>query len=134
VFGLRSSRISESRAPVKLARCCEWKFRAVKGVAIRTGPESCAVAREGGGEALTGGRAGRLFSREEEITDRGADAVRLSGRQHPTRRYRETGRDPARSETPCMHVSTSRRNREVPRLPGHQGARGRIGKSKDASR
>jgi hypothetical protein len=30
-----------------------------EGVATHTGPESCAVAREGGGEALTGGRAGQ---------------------------------------------------------------------------
>src|SRR5712691_2576524 len=35
-----------------------------KGVATHTGPESCAVAREGGGEALTGERAGQVLSRE----------------------------------------------------------------------
>ena len=36
----------------------------VEGLAIHGGPESCAVAREGGGEALTGVRAGRVSSRE----------------------------------------------------------------------
>jgi len=36
----------------------------VEGVAIHDGPESCAVVREGGGEALTGVRAGRALSRE----------------------------------------------------------------------
>ena len=35
-----------------------------EGVAIHIGPESCAVAREGFGEALTGGRTGQPLSRE----------------------------------------------------------------------
>ena len=35
-----------------------------EGVAIHIGPESCAVAREGFGEALTGGRIGQPLSRE----------------------------------------------------------------------
>ena len=33
----------------------------VEGLAIRGGPGSCVVAREGGGEALTGVRAGRAI-------------------------------------------------------------------------
>jgi len=32
-----------------------------EGVAIRSDPESCAAAREGGGEALTGARTGWVF-------------------------------------------------------------------------
>ena len=44
-----------------------------EGVAIHIGPESCAVAREGFGEALTGGRIGQSLSRES--LDPGADAV-----------------------------------------------------------
>ena len=35
-----------------------------EGVATHTGPESCVAVREGGGEALTGVRAGRVLSRE----------------------------------------------------------------------
>jgi hypothetical protein len=35
-----------------------------EGVAIHIGPESCADAREGLGEALTGGRIGQPLSRE----------------------------------------------------------------------
>jgi hypothetical protein len=35
-----------------------------EGVAIHIGPESCAVAREGLGEALTGVRIGEPSSRE----------------------------------------------------------------------
>jgi hypothetical protein len=33
----------------------------IEGVAIHGGPESCVVVREGGGEALTGVRAGRAI-------------------------------------------------------------------------
>ena len=33
----------------------------IEGVAIHDGPESCAGVREGGGEALTGVRAGRAI-------------------------------------------------------------------------
>jgi len=38
----------------------------VEGLADRNGPESCVGAREGVGEALTGVRAGRVFSRERD--------------------------------------------------------------------
>ena len=44
-----------------------------EGVAIHIGPESCAGAREGLGEALTGERIGQPLSRES--LDPGADAV-----------------------------------------------------------
>jgi hypothetical protein len=100
-----------------------------EGLAAHTGPESCAAVRE----ALTGVRAGRVFSRETTIL-RDADAVEASGRPHPRRRYRETPRSPARSETPCMLGHTSRENRESPWSPVADGAAGRIGKSKDARR
>ena|SRR3990172_11418663 len=104
-----------------------------KGLATRTGPESCVVTRKGHDEALTGVRAGRVFSRESNFL-RGADAVGESGRPHPGRRQRETHRDPARSETPCMYGNTSRENREVPCPPATDGAAGRVGKSKDTRR
>ena len=38
----------------------------VEGLATRGGPESCVVAREGGGEALTGVRAGRAIEPRNE--------------------------------------------------------------------
>ena len=38
-----------------------------EGVANRIGPESCAVAREGLGEALTGERIGQPLSRERVL-------------------------------------------------------------------
>ena len=37
-------------------------------VATHIGPESCGAARKGGVEALTGGRAGRVFSRRRETS------------------------------------------------------------------
>ena len=68
-----------------------------EGVATHTGPESCAVGREAGGEALTGARASRVLSREIHEPLRGADALRNSGRPHRARRQRETRPDPART-------------------------------------
>lgn len=40
------------------------KVQDSEGVASRTGSESCAVAGNRGREALTGGRVGRVLSRE----------------------------------------------------------------------
>ncbi len=102
-------------------------------VATHIGPESCRAACEGGTEALTGERAGRVFSRVS-IFLRGADAVGESGKHHPEHRYREMSRSPARSQTPSTYAGTSRGNREIPGLPRAAVAMGRIGKSKDIRR
>src|ERR1700690_2387125 len=104
-----------------------------EGLATHTDPESCGAARESGVEALTGARAGRVFSRERTSL-RGADAVRRSGRPHPAYRHREMRRDPARSETLSPYGKTSHENREILCPPAADGAAGRIGKSKDARR
>ena len=45
-----------------------------EGVASHTGPESCIVAREGEGEALTGVHAGWVLSRET-LLDFGAPTL-----------------------------------------------------------
>jgi hypothetical protein len=103
----------------------------VKGLANHNGPESCTGARKGAGEALTGERAGRVLSREIRL-DRDADLVRRWGRRQPTRQYGEAWRYPARSETPGMHGSNLRENREILRPPT-KGV-GRIEKSKDVRR
>ena len=104
-----------------------------EGLATHTGPESCGAACKGGVEALTGERAGRVFSRERTFL-RGADAVRRSGRPHPAPRYRKRRRDPARSETPSTYGNTSHENREIPWSPVAADATGRVGKSIDARR
>ena len=103
------------------------------GVATHIGPESCGAARKGGVEALTGERAGRVFSRVRNFL-RDADAVGESGRPLPMHRYREVQENPARSETPCTYVDTSCGKREIPRPPRAAVSLGRIGKSKDARR
>src|SRR6266850_1528265 len=102
-------------------------------IATHIGPESCGAARKGGVEALTGERAGRLFSRVR-IFLRDADAVGESGRPHRVHRYREVCQSPARSETPSMYRDTSRGNRDIPSPPRGAFALGRIGKSKDVRR
>ena len=105
-----------------------------EGPATHTGPESCAVDREVWGEALTGECAGRVSSREISGQLRGADVVDTGGRLHRSRRFRETREDPARSETPSTHGSTSHGNRAIPRPPAARGTAGCTGKSKDARR
>src|SRR5712691_4114018 len=65
-----------------------------EGAATHTGAESSVGVRKGDGETLTGGRAGRVFSRERHSL-RSADAVRRSGRRYPTRRQRKTWRGSA---------------------------------------
>src|ERR1700674_135417 len=103
------------------------------GLATHIGLESCGAAREGGVEALTGERAGRVFSRVRQSL-RDADAVGESGRPHRAHRYREVQRSPARSQTPSTYGSTSNGNREIPGSPKTAVALGRIGKSKDIRR
>ena len=104
-----------------------------KGLATHTDPESCGAACEGSVEALTGARAGRVFSRERTSL-RDADAVRRGGRPHRVRRQRETYPAPARSETPCTLGHTMRGNREIPESPVGDGPTGRVEKSNDARR
>ncbi len=106
-----------------------------EGVATHTDPESCAVDREVGGEALTGECAGRVLSREiSGFQLRGADVLDTGGRPRRLCRYRETQANPARSETPSTYGNISHGSREIPRPPAAEGVAGRIGKSQDARR
>jgi hypothetical protein len=101
-------------------------------LANHTDPESWAVARKDGREALIGAWAGGLGSREILIV-RGADAVPVSGRPHLRSRHGKSAGDLARSKNLSMPRHTARENREVPCLPVRDGAAGRGGKSKDGS-
>ena len=92
-----------------------------EGVANHTDPESCAGAREGMGEALTGVPAGRVLSREIPHFRVPTPSVPC-GRQHRGHRYRKMPVDPARSKTPCMLGSSSRRNWEIPPSTTDKGA------------
>ena len=93
-----------------------------EGLATHIDPESCVYIRKGMGEALTGDVRAGLLSRERIFKLWGADAVHISGRQHRPRRYREMWSDPAWSETPSTYASSSRGNREIPRLASGDGA------------
>ena len=104
-----------------------------KGVAIHPTPESCVSGREVRGEALTGAREGRVLSRE--IFPRrasgglpGVAALDGRARPHRARRYRESCRDQARSETSSTHASTPHGSREIPRPPDVEtsGRSGRV--------
>ena len=92
-----------------------------EGLASYGGPESCVHIREGVGEALTGGRAGRVLSRvmhapwPELRVVRGAEVVERRRRPHRCCRIGEAASDPARSETPRTRGNTSHGNREIPR-------------------
>ena len=104
----------------------------VEGVADHDGPESCADAREGGGEALTGETAGWVLSREM-FALQGADAVEISGRPHDTHRHGKVQVGPARSETPGTRGHHPHGNREIHGPPG-KSAPGRGGKASAALR
>ena len=101
----------------------------IEGLAIHGGPESCVGVRECVGEALTGVRAGWAIEPRNQWV-RGADAVRMGGRQHRWQRYRELPVDPARSENLCMYGISMRENREVPSSPvwliSRRAAQGRL--------
>jgi hypothetical protein len=104
-----------------------------EGVATHIGLESCGGPREGTVEALTGERAGQVLSRER-ISLWDADAVGGRGRQHLSRRYRETRQSPARSKTLSTHGVTMHGNREIPGTPAEDGTAGRVGKPKGVIR
>ena len=83
--------------------------------ASRVGPESCVVTREGGREALTGGYAGQVSSRETSVF-READPIPFGARPHVRRRFGKAAGAPARSKTLCMRQQTSTREPGEPVL------------------
>jgi RNA-directed DNA polymerase len=88
----------------------------IEDLASHDDPESCAVVRKGGGEALTGVRAGSATQPRNQGF-RGADVVSKRGRQDRWSRYREWPTDPARSKNRSMHGVSRRENREIPQSP-----------------
>ena len=105
-----------------------------EGLATHTGPESCAAARKGGGEALTGERAGRVLSRETNLL---RECRRRGGRRKAT-----PGASLSRDAAELPRGQRPRACTETPRAgtgrsrgrPSADGAAGRIGKSKDVRR
>jgi hypothetical protein len=107
------------------------KVSNVKGLANHDDPESCGGARKNAVEALTGESAGWVLSRENSVRD--ADPVGERGRPQPGFRFGKGRWYPARSETPGMHGSNLRENREILRF-SQPACWGRIEKSKDVRR
>ena len=107
----------------------------VEDIAGHDGPESCAGAREGGSEALTGVHAGRVSSREM-LKVQGADAVEKGGRQHGPARHGERRPSPAWSETSRTHASHLQGNRDIhwPATWESPTRAARIGKDAPATR
>jgi hypothetical protein len=102
-----------------------------EGVAIHIGPESCADAREGLGEALTGGRIGQPLSRESFLfwvptpcKWRKATHPGASTASARTTRVRDPG----------MCRRSLRGNREISRSAVRQPPPVRIGKARSRSR
>ena len=103
-----------------------------EGLAIRGGPESCAGACEGDGEALTGARAGRAM--EPRNTQFGVPTP--SPRWKATRPVAlcEALAGPARSKNHGMYGTSKRENRDIPLLAHLADHRtGRSGNAKAVS-
>ena len=105
----------------------------VEGLASHNGPESCGVAREGVIEALTGVRAGRVFSRESKLPPgcrRCKESRKATSDASPTQDASEP-----RAVTAPVHVRKHlAREPGDPMFTGTDGGAGRIGKSKDTRR
>jgi hypothetical protein len=104
-----------------------------EGVATHTDPESCGAAREGGVEALTGARAGRVFSRESNFL-RGADAVGGKRKALPDASISRDAAGPRAVRDPEHVRKRHEGNREILCSPVGDGTAGRVGKSKDVRR
>ena len=100
-----------------------------EGLATHLGPESCAGAREGTGEALARVRIGRLLS--SEITVLGCRPRWLDGKAtRCVALRRELRMGPTESKTPRMCGNSMHENREIPREPAVEGWAGRLVKDR----
>jgi hypothetical protein len=102
-----------------------------EGLANHTGLRSYAGNRKDVGGTLIEEHAGWVLSHEMSAKNQGADDVLEYGRQHRLQRRLMLQKDPARSETPCMHGNILSGDWEIPRLSAKAD---RVGKSKGESR
>ena len=109
------------------------KVHCTEGIASHSGPESCAVVREGGGEALTGVRIGQPLSRETmNIPERRRFCT--CGRQQSGVRY-ASAQTPGVVVDPGMYGNPPRGSREISNLAWRQRCHQvRIGKVRSRSR
>ena len=104
-----------------------------KRLAIDKEPESCGYDRKVMLEALTGLSTGQVLS-PESVSNPGADAVEVRGRQHSQTRNGESLWNRAGSETLSMYSVNLRENREIPWSAVGAMPAVRVVKSKDARR
>ena len=105
----------------------------VEGVAGRNGPESCGGARKGVVEALTGVRAGRVFSRERTLTP-GCRRRRRGRKATPDAPLSRGAAGPRAVRDPRHVRKHLAREPGDPTFARDRGGTGRVGKSKDARR
>ena len=105
-----------------------------EGIASHIGPESCAFVRKNKGEALTGERAGRVWSREILLNSR----VLTLYYGWKAKLGVSVSRD---TFGPCAVRGPEHARKHLAREPGgpisafrREGSGGRIGKSEDTSR
>jgi hypothetical protein len=103
-----------------------------KGLAAHIGPESCGDAREGVVEALTGVRAGRVFSRERHPP--GCRRCRRGRKATPDAPLSRGAAGPRAVADPVHVRKHLAREPGDPTFAALDGRDGRIGKSKDARR
>jgi hypothetical protein len=105
-----------------------------EGLASHIGPESCAVVCKGQGEALTGVRAGRVLSRENQCCNPGSRRGSTARKATADASIAQDACAPCAVVDPVARTETPRAG--IGRSPGrlHAERGGRIGKSKDASR
>ena len=103
-----------------------------EGVAIHIGPESCAAAREGPGEALTGECIGQPLSRES-FPFWVPTPCKWWKATYPYVTARAPGR-PGVVRDPGMCRRSLRGNREISRSTARQPPPVRIGKARSHSR
>ena len=87
----------------------------IEGLATDDGPEPCAGAREGAGEASVGARAGRAI--EPRNAESGVPTLFKGRKATSPAALSRVAAGPARSENHGMCGTSMRENREVPRPP-----------------
>jgi RNA-directed DNA polymerase len=93
----------------------------VEGLASHDDPESCAGAREGAGEALTGARAGGAIEPRNHRS--GVPTPSPWRKATLLAALCEASAGPARSKNHGMCGTSRRENREIPRLARPAGRR-----------
>jgi hypothetical protein len=104
-----------------------------KGLAAHIGPESCGGVRKGVVEALTGVRAGRVFSRER-TNPLGCRRRKEARKAIPGASISQDAPGPHAVTDPVHVRKHLAREPGDPLFTGPDGRAGRVGKSKDTRR